>query len=149
MEPRRAARTLTEFVDTNVLVYAHDTKAGSRHLAARELLARLWRDRAGAISVQVLQEFVVVTTRKIRSPIDLDLAERIVSSYAAWPVHEPGADDVVGAIDIVRRHGLSFWDAMIVRSAARLECDVLWTEHLNPGQTYDAVRAEDPFAARS
>ncbi|MEX2458799.1 MAG: PIN domain-containing protein [Actinomycetota bacterium] len=138
---------MTEFVDSNVLVYSHDSAAGARGETARSLLARLWREQAGAVSVQVLQEFVVVATTKVPSPIDLDTASRIVTAYAAWPTHEPSTDDVVAAIELVRRYRISFWDSMIVRSAARLGCDVLWTEDLNPGQVYDGVRVEDPFAA--
>jgi len=137
---------LTEFLDSNVLVYSHDSSAGAKGEAARSLLARLWQEHAGAISVQVLQEFVVVATTKVPSPIDLDTAARIVTAYGAWPTHEPSADDVVAAIELVRRYGISFWDSMIVRSASRLGCEVLWTEDLNPGQIYDGVRAEDPFA---
>ena len=55
------------------------------------------------------------------------------------------ARDVIEAIDIHRDYKISFWDAMIVQSASALDCDVLLTEDLNPGQTYRGVRAENPF----
>ena len=56
-----------QFVDTNVLVYAHDVTAGDKHSRARALVEELWDTREGCLSVQVLQEFFVTTTRKIPS----------------------------------------------------------------------------------
>lgn len=140
---------MTEFVDSNILVYSHDSEAGDKGDVARSLLTRLWRERAGALSVQVLQEFVVVSTTKVPSPIDIDIAARVVAVYASWPTHEPNSDDVLAAMEIVRRYDISFWDAMIVQSATRLGCDVLCTEDLNPGQVYQGIRAENPFARTS
>lgn len=138
---------MTEFVDSNILVYSHDSQAGEKGAVARDLLRRLWLDRAGALSVQVLQEFVVVSTTKVPSPIDLPTAARIVSTYSVWQAHAPRADDVLAAIDIQDLYGISFWDAMIVCSAAQLRCDILWTEDLNPGQLYQGVLARSPFLA--
>ena len=68
------------------------------------------------------------------------------SDFARWTVHAPGADDVLAAIRLHRRHRMSFWDAMIVRSAAVLGCDTLLSEDLNAGQRYDGVLVVDPFA---
>lgn len=56
------------FVDTNVLIYAHDVDAGHQHYIAQDLLRTLWVERAGVLSIQVLQEFYVNATRKIRKP---------------------------------------------------------------------------------
>jgi len=60
-------------------------------------------------------------------------------------VHEPQPSDVIAAIDVSDRYRISFWHAMIVRSAAALGCDVLYTEDLNAGQRYDGVLVVDPF----
>jgi predicted nucleic acid-binding protein len=133
-----------EFVDTNVLLYAYDTAAGRRHDRAADLVGRLWSERSGAISVQVLQEFFVNATRKVAAPLTPEAAIERLRSLSRWRVHSPLADDVVAAALLSQRHQLSFWDAMIVRSAAELHCDILWSEDLN-GQTIEGVRVRNPF----
>ncbi len=133
------------FVDTNVLVYAHDVSAGEKHDRAKTLLNELWDSRRGRVSVQVLQEFFVTVTRKVPKPLDVSAAAQVIRDLSRWRVHSPGADDVLAAIDVHASMGISFWDAMIVRSASQLGCDVLYSEDLNPGQDYGAVRVRNPF----
>ncbi|MGB5794315.1 MAG: PIN domain-containing protein [Mycolicibacter algericus] len=135
-----------EFVDTNVLLYAYDATAGERHEAARVLVDRLWRDRLGALSVQVLQEFYVNATRKVAKPITPESAADRLRSLSRWRVHSPLADDVIAATSWSTRYQLSFRDAMIVRSAAELRCDTLWTEDLSDGQLIEGVRLANPFS---
>jgi predicted nucleic acid-binding protein len=134
-----------QFVDTNILVYAHDVTAGDKHAVARALVERLWETREGCLSVQVLQELFVTTTRKIPKPLDVPAAAEIIDDLAHWHVHSPAADDVLAAIEIQQRIGTSFWDAMILRSARELECQILYSEDLNPGQDYDGVLLRNPF----
>lgn len=133
------------FVDTNVLVYAHDVTAGDKHDRARALLEELWDTREGCLSVQVLQEFFVTTTRKIPKPLEAPAAGQIINDLALWHVHAPAARDVLASIDIHQQTGASFWDAMIIRSAQELGCQTLYSEDLNPGQTYAGVRVSNPF----
>jgi len=133
------------FVDTNVLVYAHDDSAGGKRDQARALVEQLWESRDGCLSVQVLQEFFVTVTRKIAKPLDAETAKAIVADLSRWHLHVPAADDVLAAIGIHQRTGNSFWDAMIVRSAAEIGCIVLYSEDLNAGQEYSGVSVENPF----
>ena len=133
------------FVDTNILLYAHDDSAGIKRDQARALLEQLWQTRQGCLSVQVLQEFFVNATRKIARPLSAETAREIVADLSHWHMHVPAADDVLGAIGICQRAGISFWDSMIVRSAGEMGCDVLYSEDLNTGQDYSGVRAENPF----
>lgn len=133
------------FVDTNVLVYAHDDSAGGKRDQARALVEQLWDSRDGCLSVQVLQEFFVTITRKIAKPLDAETATALVADYSRWYLHVPAADDVLAAIGIHQRAGISFWDAMIVRSAAEIGCAVLYSEDLNAGQEYQGVSVENPF----
>ncbi len=137
-----------QFLDTNILVYAHDTSAGPKHVLAKSLLAELWSSRLGCLSVQVLQEFYVNATRKVARPLTSQEAAQIIVDLSVWRVHAPRADDVVGAIEISQSHGIAFWDAMVVRSASQLGCKLLWSEDLNPGQVYEGVRAVNPFQTR-
>jgi len=67
-----------QFVDTNVLVYAYDVTAGDKHSRARALVNELWDTREGCLSVQVLQEFFVTTTRKIPRPLEAPAAAQII-----------------------------------------------------------------------
>ena len=133
------------FVDTNILLYAHDESAGDKHDRARALVEQLWESREGCLSVQVLQEFFVNVTRKIAKPLSPETAKEIVADLAHWHVHVPAADDVLGAIGIHQRAGISFWDSMIVRSAAEMGCKVLYSEDLSTGRDYSGVRVENPF----
>lgn len=134
-----------EFVDTNVLIYAYDRTAGDRHLRAKVLVAELWKSRRGCLSVQVLQEFYVVGVRKLTQTASSEL-RLILSDLALWRVHTPDTSDVLAAADLHQRYQVSFWDAMVLQSAGRLACAVVWSEDLNPGQSYQGVRVMSPFA---
>lgn len=136
---------LYQFVDTNILVYAHDRSAGAKHERAKELIQELWDTQTGCLSVQVLQELYVTLTQKIPNPPDEGTILRIITDLSYWKIHAPVADDVLSAITLGRRYGISFWDAMILWSAAELECQVVWSEDLNPGQPYADVRVMNPF----
>jgi predicted nucleic acid-binding protein len=135
------------FVDTNVLVYAYDTTAGSKRDRARSLLAELWESGEGCVSVQVLQEFFVNATRKVPRPLDPAFAATVIADLSHWRVHAPGPGDVLTAIESHRRQDISFWDAMIVCSAASLGCQVMYSEDLSPGRQYEGVRVQNPFLA--
>jgi predicted nucleic acid-binding protein len=134
-----------QFVDTNVLIYAHDGSAGVKHVRARDLLRDLWQSGAGCLSVQVLQEFYVNVTQKVAKPLTPDVAAHIIADLSVWQVHCPGVDDVLDAIRLQARYQISFWDAMMVASAIHLGCGRLWSEDLNPGQVYGAVTVANPF----
>jgi hypothetical protein len=78
-----------QFVDADVLVYAHDVTAGYKHNRARSPVEELWETREGCLSVQVLQEFFVTTTRKIPKPLDAPAAAQIIGDLAHWHLHTP------------------------------------------------------------
>ena len=134
-----------QFVDTNVLIYAHDQSAGRKHSVARSLLKELWETRTGCLSIQVLQEFYVNITQKVTKPLSPESAAQLVSDLSVWNVHRPGVENVLDAIRLQTRYRLSFWDAMILASAQALNCKFLWSEDLNPGQVYDKVTVHNPF----
>ena len=136
-----------EFVDTNLLLYAYDVNAGDRHQQARTLVGRLGRMRKGALSVQVLQEFYVNVVRKISVPLSPAIARERVGILGLWPTHAPAVQDVLTAIDVAEQDQISFWDAMIVRSASALGCEILWSEDLKDGQIINGVQVMNPFAA--
>lgn len=135
------------FVDANILIYAHDQSAGDKQRQASAALRSLWADRAGCLSIQVLQEFFVNITRKVPRPLDARQASDAIDALATWRVHSPNVDDIQSAIRMQERYGLSFWDAMVITSAAALGCRILWSEDLNPGQHYGEVQVVNPLLA--
>jgi predicted nucleic acid-binding protein len=140
-----AADPHRQFIDSNVLVYAFDRTAGPKNDRARQLLARLWSDGGGCLSLQVLQEFFVTATGRLTEKLSYAEAVRRVAHYSEWLVHEPGRRDLLAAIDLRLELRVSFWDAMIVQSARSLGCEILWTEDLNDGQRYAGVLVRNPF----
>ena len=134
-----------QFIDTNILIYAHDRSAGEKHLRARELVRELWRSGEGCLSIQVLQEFYVNVTQKVTKPLTPETAAQIIADLSAWQVYRPGTEDVLDAIRLQDRYQVSFWDAMIIASAFQLGCQTIWSEDLNPGKDYDQVKVVSPF----
>jgi predicted nucleic acid-binding protein len=133
------------FVDTNLFVYAHDESAGRKREVACDLITGLWETRTGCASVQVLQELFVNLTRKVPRPLSAGDAASLVRDISAWTIHSPGPGDVLSAIELHERVGVSFWDAMILTSARTLGCRALYSEDLNAGQSYDGVRVVNPI----
>lgn len=133
------------FVDTNVLIYAHDTDASAKHQIAKTILRDLWSERTGVLSVQVLQEFYVNVTRKIPSPLSKDLARLVVNSYAIWCMETTPAE-VTSAFLIEDESRISFWDALIVSSAAKSGATRILSEDLSAGQRIAGILIENPFA---
>lgn len=133
------------FVDTNVLIYAHDVDAKGKHDKARSVLRELWSERNGALSTQVLQEFYVNATRKIPRPLSKESARLVVSSYAVWCIDTtPG--EIAVAFQIEDESKIGFWDALIVASALKSGAARILSEDLNAGQTIAGIRIENPFA---
>ncbi len=132
------------FVDTNVLVYAYDRDAGAKQRIAEMILRDLWPQNAGAVSPQILQEFYVTVTRKIRFPLTKGSARRLVERYAAWSVNISPAE-ILSAFKIEDEANIGFWDALIVASAARARATKILTEDLNAGQIISGILIENPF----
>lgn len=135
----------TTFVDTNVLVYAHDASETVRQPIARDLLERLWTERRGTLSTQILQEFYVVATRKLPSPLSPAEAREIVGLYAAWPVVMIDPTLILNASHLGADHRLSFWDALVVEASRVAGAALLLTEDLQHGRVVEGVRIENPF----
>ena len=133
------------FVDTNVLVYAHDRGAGQKHVKAKKLLSSLWRDRSGVLSTQVLQELYVNLTRKAKRALPRADARRVLGDYLSWAVIVNDGDSILEALDLEQRYQISFWDALIVQAANAAAAGTLYSEDLNHGQVYGAVAVVNPF----
>ncbi len=135
------------FVDTNILMYAHDTAAGEKHQRARTLVEALWESRSGVVSTQVLQELAVNLRRKARNPLDARATRDVVSDYLTWHVVVNNGDSILEALELETRYRISFWDALVVQAAQASGAEILYSEDLAHRQRYGPVRVENPFDA--
>jgi len=133
------------FVDTNILVYAHDVDAGAKHSLARDLVSRLWETRTGILSTQVLQEFIVAVTRKVPTPISVAQARRAARNYCEWELIVNDSRIILQATEIQEAHQLSFWDSLIISAAFEGNAAVIATEDLNDGQSIEGILVRNPF----
>ncbi len=133
------------FVDTNILVYAHDRSEVRKQPIARALLEELWATRTGALSTQILQEFYVVATRKFDPPMSRRAAREVVALYGSWPLVQVDLPLILAASQLEERHHLSFWDTLVIEAARRAGATRLMTEDLQGGRSIGGVRIEDPF----
>lgn len=133
------------FVDTNILVYARDPGAKTKHRIAFDLVDRLWTERTGRISVQVLSEFYVCVTRKLKPGLSEAEAWQDLELLRAW---NPAPTDwklMRRACELAQAHAFSWWDALIVASALAQDCKLLYSEDLQHGQRVDGLRIINPF----
>lgn len=131
------------FVDTNILVYAHDRDAGDKYLAAKSALASLWdRPLPPSISIQVLQEFYVNLLRK---RVEGGTAREIVLNYLEWDVVENDRALLLEGMRLRDTLHLSFWDALIVAAARTAGAKELWSEDFNPGQDLEGIVVVNPL----
>ena len=133
------------FVDTNILIYAHDLDAGAKNRKASKLVLNLWETGTGILSIQVLQEFYVNITRKIPAPVSRSIARGMISNYMAWQVELNTPQTLLHASEIEERYHLSFWDALIIAAAYQGGSDKILTEDLNNGQVIEGIKIENPF----
>jgi predicted nucleic acid-binding protein len=131
------------FFDTNVLIYTDDKADPAKQQRALDLVAEHRRARTGVVSLQVLQEYFVTVTRKLQ--VDARVARRKVELLAEFDVATPDVADILAAIDLHRLHGLSFWDALILRAAKQAGCSVLFSEDMQDTREIDGVRIVNPF----
>ena len=137
------------FVDTNILMYAHDTAAGEKHGRAKTLVEDLWETRSGVVSTQVLQELAVNLRRKAKKPLNAKATRDVVSDYLAWQVVVNGGDSILEALEIEVRYHVSFWDALVIQAAQVAGAAILYSEDLSDGQEYGGVRVKNPMISRA
>ena len=135
------------FVDTNVLVYAFDRSGAAKAEAARRLVTELMDTDRLRLSTQVLQELFVTLTRKAASRCTAADALAVLEDLAAWPLTVVDYPALRSAASLSDRSRLSFWDALVVVTAATSGASVLYTEDLNDGQEILGVRVRNPFTA--
>lgn len=132
------------FLDTNVLVYG--VSAAREDADRRERALDLVSHADFGVSAQVLQEFYVTVTRKIRKPLAPERAVALMDEYRVFPTVITDYPLIVAGVELSVRHGISYWDGAIIAAAEVLGASVLYTEDLNDGQLYGSVRVVNPFS---
>ena len=133
------------FVDTNILVYAHDSTQGEKHDRAQALVETLWESGDGILSTQVLQELCINFRRKSSRPLSVEETRKVIADYAAWNIVINTVESVLQALDFESRYQISFWDALIVQAATISDATIIYSEDMADGQTYGAVRVMNPL----
>ena len=136
------------FVDTNILVYARDRAAGAKQVRAEALIRQLWETRRGRVSIQVLNEYFVTVTQKLKPGMARDDAWSDLAALQAWDPVPMDWKLLERGRGVQQQHALSWWDALIVAAAQAAGCDVLYSEDLADGAVLGGVRVVNPFAAR-
>jgi predicted nucleic acid-binding protein len=131
------------FLDTNILVYAVSSMEADA--AKRTKALDLVQRSDFGLSAQVLQEFYVTVTRKIRRPLAPELAVALMDEYRVFPTVPTDYPLIVSAVELSLRYDISYWDGAIVAAAEILEAPTLYTEDLSHGQRYGPVRVVNPF----
>lgn len=131
------------FLDTNVIVYAVDTTPDAVH--KRTVARRLLLAGDFGLSAQVVQEFYVTATGKLKRPLKVATAARWVERLCRAEFIALDATLIKLAVAHSQRYRISYWDAANVAAAEALGAVTLYTEDLNHGQTYGNVRVENPF----
>ncbi len=135
--------TALSFVDTNVLIYAVDLNpaVSSKRQTALQLLAT----SEFGLSIQVLQEFYSVVTRKLKPALSEDVACQLVEDYLLLQVAPIDKLTLTAGMRNSLEYQISYWDGAIIAAAERLRCKILYTEDLNHEQMYGTVKAINPF----
>lgn len=134
------------FIDTNILVYAHDRAAGPKHQRAQRLIEHLWDSGQGVLSTQVLQELSVNLRRKASRPLPMEEVRQLLHDYSTWEIVTNTFDSILQALEIEVRYRISFWDALIVQAAESSGASTLYSEDLAAGQHYGAIRVVNPLS---
>jgi predicted nucleic acid-binding protein len=133
------------FLDTNILVYANDESDPAKRSSASRLIVDGLRSGRAVISSQVLGEFWVTVTMKIKVPLLLETAEAEIERFRSLHVVSIDADLVLFALEKHKRFRISYWDALILASAEISGCETVYSEDLGTGQVYGNVRVVNPF----
>ena len=135
----------TVFVDTNVIVYSLDASKKEKQERAAEWMIEAWKSRCGRLSMQVLQEFYVTVTAKLKPGLDREAARREVRALTLWRPTPTTSLLLERASSIQDRFGFSWWDSMIVAAAQSEGCSYLLTEDMQDSQDLDGLMIVSPF----
>jgi predicted nucleic acid-binding protein len=134
------------FIDTNIFVYSVLPGEAQKKVHALDLIDRAISTGKGVISYQVVQEFLNVAIRHYAQPMSIAECEEYLSTVfrPLLAVHS-SQSLYIHALDLTRRHSLSWYDALIVAAALEANCRILYTEDLQHGHKFSDLRVVNPF----
>lgn len=135
------------FVDTNILLYARDISEPQKQPVAQSLLRELWDRHTGRISVQVLNEYFVNVTAKLKPGLTSEEAWEDIEALKAWNPQSLDFDLISIGYHVQRRYGISWWDSLIIAAAERSGCSRIYSEDLSDTQTYRGIQVVNPFTS--
>ena len=133
------------FFDTNILVYANDSSEKVKQNIARDLIKDSLHKQNGVISVQVLSEFWVTVTRKIKTPLSIEIAEKEIELFQLMEIVDLDYQLFKEAIRFQRLIHISYWDSLILAASHSSGCKKIYTEDLNHGQIISNMELCNPF----
>jgi len=133
------------FIDTNILIYANDRRIPEKQLIARKLISDSLRSGNAVLSTQVLQEYVNVALNKLKQNGEIIIRQLKILETLEVIRQSPGM--IRRAVEIKSTYKINFWDACIISNAESAECDILYSEDLNPGQFYSGIKVVNPFTS--
>jgi predicted nucleic acid-binding protein len=133
------------FLDTNILIYAVDSRDQAKQDKAIVLLDRCIRGGSGVISTQVLQEYAAVALSKLQRDIDTIIAEMCALESLEIVRITPAL--IRRALELHVLSRVHYWDALILAAAELARCELLWSEDFSAGLVYGAIRVENPLSA--
>jgi predicted nucleic acid-binding protein len=134
------------FVDTPVLLHAHDLDSGLKRAIAEQVLKQLWHDETGVLSTQVLQELYAGLTEGLASPVPRRAARDLVHAYSVWPVVTLDGADVLAASELEERYRVPFRAALIIAAARKSGATLILSDALQPHRPIAGLELQNPFA---
>jgi predicted nucleic acid-binding protein len=136
------------FVDANVFVYAIDPTEPLKMEVALGLIGRLWSEQRACTSVQAINEFYLVVTRKLSHVVTPEAASAQMEELLEWDPLPVDARLLRQARGIEARYKLNWWDCLIVAAARAQKCTLLYSEDMQHGGVYDSVKVVNPFVSQ-
>ena len=131
------------FIDTNLIVYTLDKSNVYKQERARNIIRKIVDVHQLVISTQVIKEFYVVAINKMKA--DPIIVKNILHNFRNMEIVTNDLELIEQAIDISVISQISFWDSLIIAAAEKANCEYIFSEDLNPGQTYRGVLVVNPF----
>jgi len=131
------------FIDTNLIVYTLDKSNVDKQERARNIIRKIVDVHQPVISTQVIKELYVVAINKMKA--DPIIVKNILHNFRNMEIVTNDLELIEQAIDISVISQISFWDSLIIAAAEKANCEYIFSEDLNPGQTYRGVLVINPF----
>ncbi len=137
------------FVDTNILVYARDSSETEKQVKAQQCLTQLWQQETGRISAQVMNEYYVTVTQKLKPGLSRQQARSDLRALAVWQPLEISAQLIESAWEVQDQYAYSWWDSLVIASALVLDCKYLISEDMQHEQCFGNLTIINPFVVDS